>query len=58
MGLAHGNKQEKFTIDQQHQDRLKVIKEATQGTTTKLVNKWIDQEYELIKSGFNINQFR
>lgn len=53
--LAKGNKRIKATLNQDRQAKLKVIQAATHLSKSQLFSVLIDQNYNLLKAGFDLN---
>lgn len=53
--LAKGNKRIKATLSQDRQAKLKAIQAATSLSKSQIFSALIDQNYDLLKAGFNLN---
>lgn len=53
--LANGNKRIKATLNQDRQSKLNAIQVATRLSKSQIFSILIDQNYDLLKAGFDLN---
>lgn len=53
--LANGNKRIKATLNQDRQSKLNAIQAATRLSKSQIFSILIDQNYDLLKAGFDLN---
>lgn len=53
--LANGNKRIKATLNHDRQSKLNAIQAATRLSKSQIFSILIDQNYDLLKAGFDLN---